>query len=225
MTQGGHHGIRDHMPGLMVGEQFDHLLGHVEAMIKQRGLGQNPIGVLLPGRFHIALDIDHRRALPFTVEQANNLQAHRPLPGCLVEKGPGPQLAGKGAGAWMHQLNLLDAFSNHLLVPPEVGQLRDMLHPLYPGGGFGPDPPLREGAQRHLLQERGFLLLTPQHQDAGNADQHQRTPQADRRPDAQHQPLFGLLFDDRLPGQIRKDHLEPALSRRRRSPPCRCRSR
>ena len=134
MAQGRHHGIRDHMPGLMVGESLDHLLGHVEGMIEKRSFGQNPVGVLLPGRFHVALDIDHRRALPFTVEQAKDLQTDRPLPGCLVEKGPGPQLAGKGAGAWMHQLKLLEALGNDLLVPPKMRQFRDMLHSLYPGG-------------------------------------------------------------------------------------------
>ena len=35
VAQGGHHGIRDHMPGLVLGEQPYHLLSHIEGMIEQ----------------------------------------------------------------------------------------------------------------------------------------------------------------------------------------------
>ena len=59
MGQGGDHGIRNDMPGLAVREQKHRLLCHIERMIEQGGLGEDPEGVIIPIAFDIAMNIHH----------------------------------------------------------------------------------------------------------------------------------------------------------------------
>ena len=132
-----------------------HLLRHVEGMLQQGGLAQDLIGIGLPTCFHIALNIDHRGAVPLLVKQAQHFDAYLPLGRGLLEAGPILQLVIEGLGAWMRKLIARHSPCDQALIPPEMRQLRNMFvfssrySPFGPAHGSQPD--LGKAAQGNFL--------------------------------------------------------------------------
>ena len=183
MGERSHQGVRDHMPGLVVGKQPHHLVSHVQGMIEQGGLRQQPVGVRLPGRLDITAHIHHRGTVALPVEQLHQLPADRPLLGAGAEEGPFVELAEKGRGPRMGHGEGFHFNTGQSFVPPQVDQVGNVHGPAHRGLG----PARGQLAQGDLPGVRRPALPGTEQHRPGQAGEHHGQAEEQVRP-AEHLP-------------------------------------
>ena len=178
MGERSHQGVRDHMPGLVVGEQAHHLVSHVQGMIEQGGLRQQPVGVRLPGGLDITAHIHHRGTVALPVEQLHQLPADRSLLGTGAEEGPVVEQAEKGRGPRMVHGEGFHCNTGQPFVPPQVDQVGNVHGPVH----RGPGPAGGQLAQGDLPGVRRPALPGTEQHCPGQAGEHHGQAEEQVRP-------------------------------------------